>query len=1234
MSSTVGRIAFIVVGTVLGAMIGQPQLGFMLGSVIGGLVFAPEGQQVEGPRIGDTDIQSSALGIIIPEHYGTTRAAGAILWSGGLKETKNKEKQGKGGGGGSVTTYEYSVSFLVSLGRGPASAVRRIWADSKIIYDATGTGEIDNGKYVFRFYKGTPDQIIDPLVEESINRRLDGLPDINEGNGPQSTYTTMDDLIAASTASAAAGEPRGQIYLDHLNARVLSAGSGGGTPLNYRFTPAYKELCVCVFEDMELKDFGNRIPNLTFEIVWDTTEQVLNNTAGVVETILPSIAPPATQQGIHHPMMALAIPQRKMLVLDDTTMRRFDYNTQTEDLFIDDARIDAIIGADAGGNFIINIDDPIELLKVARVEPTGLTIQGYVGASQGIYTAPAYAAALDDTITSSSRLMAVITTAGKLGILRTEGGGTVDAVWGEAIPDALGSVIGVQAVGPGPICPGGTSSFDGKGTGTWGRVFILGENDPTNTAWTLYSMVASYNGSGTGFTITVNVNTVLAGSHGTDTLRNVIYNATLNRVYALFDDGTDAKIIKVNPDTGTIDATYTVPLNLPDKDSGFGSSIITGTKLAWANGDDVVEMDLGDGSFTLSTDVLTNVVLDNRMIYASNRDSIYVWSGAGGDDGFQLALGRLTTGVGEGETTLANVISQILRRTGMVNSEFDVTGLSDDDIIIGFSVARPVTGRAVIDKLVLPFLVDGIETDWLVKFNSRSHTAVRTIPEQDLGAVKGPTGDVSWLESRAPDHSLPVELAIKYIDPFRDYQPNAARAKRISQPVNTMFSNRIENIELPLVMPTDFVQGAADRLLYLNWLSRDTARSKLSWEHIDLDPADVVQVDFDDGRMLTDRIVKSVIGADFTIEMNTMRAGDPISEITGNIPVNVSTIPSNTIRLPVYSKMFALDIPLLYDFHDTGRVAPRIYLAVGADSLAWSGALVYISTDGVSYVNIGTATVDITWGIATTALPKPRNLWSTDNDNSLNISLSVDNGDVVSVTRDQIINSGANRALLLNSSSGEAEIIQFQDVVIEANGTFTLTKLQRGLRGTDYHVDTHFAGEVFILLTDNAIETLAHDLSNIGSVELFKAVSSGASLVGTSAEALILVGRDLMPWAPSRVRRADDGSDLTVTWNRRTRVGGAWNMVGTGVETVPLSEDVESYEFYLIANGIPAADAFDPTDDTTYELKVVTATPTTLITAAQLSTASIALTDDINVAVYQVSTQIGRGFKQLSVLQP
>ena len=125
-----------------------------------------------------------------------------------------------------------------------------------------------------------------------------------------------------------------------------------------------------------------------------------------------------------------------------------------------------------------------------------------------------------------------------------------------------------------------------------------------------------------------------------------------------------------------------------------------------------------------------------------------------------------------------------------------------------------------------------------------------------------------------------------------------------------------------------------------------------------------------------------------------------------------------------------------------------------------------------------------------------------------------------------------------------------------------------------------------------------------------------------------------MPWAPSRVRRTDDGSDLTVTWNRRTRVGGAWNMVGTGVETVPLSEDTESYEFYLIETGQNAADAFDPEDATTYKLKVVTTSPTTLVTAAQLSTAGIVLTDDINVALYQVSTQIGRGFRQLTVLQP
>ncbi len=43
---------------------------------------------------------------------------------------------------GSVISYEYFGSFAVALGEGPVPAVRRIWADGKLIADLAGKADV------------------------------------------------------------------------------------------------------------------------------------------------------------------------------------------------------------------------------------------------------------------------------------------------------------------------------------------------------------------------------------------------------------------------------------------------------------------------------------------------------------------------------------------------------------------------------------------------------------------------------------------------------------------------------------------------------------------------------------------------------------------------------------------------------------------------------------------------------------------------------------------------------------------------------------------------------------------------------------------------------------------------------------------------------------------------------------------------------------------------------------
>src|SRR5690606_37725863 len=123
---------------------------------------------------------------------------------------------------------------------------------------------------------------------------------------------------------------------------------------------------------------------------------------------------------------------------------------------------------------------------------------------------------------------------------------------------------------------------------------------------------------------------------------------------------------------------------------------------------------------------------------------------------------------------------------------------------------------------------------------------------------------------------------------------------------------------------------------------------------------------------------------------------------------------------------------------------------------------------------------------------------------------------------------------------------------------YTLTHLLRGRRGTEVFTGGHAAGDLFVLL--DGVSRRGLPLSRIGQTLHHRLVGRGGELRDAATHRATLVGRDLMPYAVAHLTidgSVGGGSDVAVTWVRRTRVGGAL-LDGTG--DVPLAEDEERYE--------------------------------------------------------------------------
>lgn len=151
-----------VVGGVIGFTFGNPQLGWMVGSSLGGL-FGTKKQG--GPDMVDIRPQTSEYGRPIPIIYSTMAVGGNVIWAADLIKVSDGDQGGKGGTS-SPTGPTYAANFAVLICEAPGGGMGlgRIWAgaDKRLIYDPA-TGVIESG--AIAFYDGSESQMPDPLIE-------------------------------------------------------------------------------------------------------------------------------------------------------------------------------------------------------------------------------------------------------------------------------------------------------------------------------------------------------------------------------------------------------------------------------------------------------------------------------------------------------------------------------------------------------------------------------------------------------------------------------------------------------------------------------------------------------------------------------------------------------------------------------------------------------------------------------------------------------------------------------------------------------------------------------------------------------------------------------------------------------------------------------------------------------------------------------------------------------------
>jgi hypothetical protein len=576
------------------------------------------------------------------------------------------------------------------------------------------------------------------------------------------------------------------------------------------------------------------------------------------------------------------------------------------------------------------------------------------------------------------------------------------------------------------------------------------------------------------------------------------------------------------------------------------------------------------------------------------------------DGDYDLALSsnrRVLIGrVAPGTVPLSGIVQDIAKRAGLAASDLSLGALTDQ--VRGYVVGRMASARDAVEPLAAAFLFDLVETDGQMRGVKRGGAVTASLAYADLLRPQPAAGVVT--EDRAQDRELPRVLTVRYLDVDRDYEPGAQSWQRPAAPIAVSGSDGRAAVDLAVPMTATEARTLARRLLMSAWRERNRVTFAGTPRHLRHDPADVLSVTRADGSTMRLRLTRADLGADYTMRFEAAEE-DPADYALTATGV-VGDYFQNGMPIPYVTRGFSPDLPLITDTDDLAGTQLREYLLAGGYGDDWRGAEVSQSDDLATWAALDPIVEGLRWGAAANALPAPGGVWTWDDANSLTVWMA--SGEPDAATDAEVLN-WANLGALVTPATGALELIQWRDAVQNTDGSWTLSRLLRGRRGTEDGAANRAAGDLFLILDEDARLRLQSPASLLSATRYYRLrglfdAPATATLVAKSSR-----GRAERPYAPVHITGSrDGGNNLTVTWVRRTRVGGELRDV-SGV--VPLAETSEAYEVeFLNGNTI---------------VRTVTGltAPTVSYSAANQTADGITPGDPVGVRVYQMSALVGRG---------
>ena len=549
--------------------------------------------------------------------------------------------------------------------------------------------------------------------------------------------------------------------------------------------------------------------------------------------------------------------------------------------------------------------------------------------------------------------------------------------------------------------------------------------------------------------------------------------------------------------------------------------------------------------------------------------------------------------------TVQEVVSDLCVRAGLTTDQIDVSALSSITRKVKcLPVSQIVSTRTVLELLASIYFFEMTCADKL-KFVPRGGSSIVTIPYADLGAaVVGNESPEPLALTELNDLEIPAQLALTYQNLDADYQPDTQYSDRLISTTSTT----VETREVAIGLTPSEAKAIVDTWLMDMIASRFSTTISLLGHYQKIEPIDPITVTASDGslfRMRTRKLTDS-------FPVLTLEAVTDDTSILSQLGITSADYTSSTSVAAVVGTLREfIDWPIFQDADDDGG----FYVAAHGDDTPWPGGAIYDSSNDVDFTLRATITESAVYGTCTTTLGDWTGPRVIDEINTVTVNVGA--GTLASSTRDAVLNDHSVNAWIIGN-----EFIQAINETLVSPGTYTLSRLLRGGRGTEWAMTGHGSSERCVLIRPEGIRRITLSTAQIGIARYYKAVTLGRAVATATSATFTGNAVGLKPFAPFDLRATRDGSNnVTLTWQRRSRL--ATRTIGLLGIYVPLGEASEAYEV-------------DIYDDGTYTTVVRTISATTTsasYSAAEQTSDGLTPGDPIYARVYQRSAVVGRGYE-------